>query len=426
MTIIGIDDTDSAEKGMCTTFIGHRISSVLQEKHGADTETYLIRLNPAAKHKTRGNAAVGIHTTASQETAFNTAKSLVKKHSYPDDEETNPGVVCIDAAPNASTSVTRELGAFTERALNEFIDISTAEQIIEAHDLLSYKLGNGRGRIGSLAAIGAHTAFTDWTFEGISYRTQRNWGEKRHVAWDSVEHAHQAFYPRIWDNYDVVTGEVVCVPHTPCPVLLGVRGDEKRAVENASTMIATAEKTEEVIGREVFKSNQGTDVQFSQACIDDVNEYESYKIGGVVTEPPKTVEGGHVFTEITCNCSDECGSVIDVVAFEPTKRFRDSVRRLRSNDEITVFGEVSNETLKLEKFCVNSVKETVKENPYCESCEKSMNSMGADQGYRCDSCRKTTPEKVDVPIHRDLVVGKSYEVPPSARRHLTAPHVRMQ
>lgn len=425
MTIIGIDDTDSQTKGMCTTYIGHLIGETLRNTHDATTETYLIRLNPAAKHKTRGNAAVAIHTTAPQSTAFNVATTLVEKHSHPEDDQTNPGVVCVDTEPNATTELTTQLGEFTQRALTEFIDISTAEDIIETHDLTAFTLGNGRGQIGSLAAIGAHTTFTDWTFEIITYRNTSNWGETRVVDWDAIETSHNQFYPRIWDNFDPVTGHGVCVPNTPCPVLFGIRGDDEHAVETTAAHIGDSADTELTTGSETFKSNQGTDVQFSHACISEVSEDKSYVINGVISQTPQTVEGGHVFTAITCASTDcDCTNEIDIVAFEPTKRFRDIVRRLREGDEITVYGEVTEDTLKLEKLTVTELQTTTKTNPYCDDCGKSMSSMGSDQGYRCSSCGDTVPEKVDAPLHRELVPGKSYEVPPTARRHLTKPLVR--
>jgi tRNA(Ile2)-agmatinylcytidine synthase len=112
-------------------------------------------------------------------------------------------------------------------------------------------------------------------------------------------------------------------------------------------------------------------------------------------------------------------------AFEPTKRFRDDVRCLRAGDTITVFGEYSDKTLKLEKFSVNELDKTREENPYCSDCEKSMSSMGAEQGYRCSSCKQTKTEKVTVAVSRELSAGEWYEVPPVARRHLAEPIARI-
>lgn len=55
---IGIDDTDSPD-GMCTTYLASQIINKLHD-NGIDIIGYprLIRLNPFAKFKTRGNGGV--------------------------------------------------------------------------------------------------------------------------------------------------------------------------------------------------------------------------------------------------------------------------------------------------------------------------------------------------------------------------------
>lgn len=60
---IGIDDTDSPD-GMCTTFLA---STILNEFRGNGIEIIghprLIRLNPFARFKTRGNGGVSFKLT---------------------------------------------------------------------------------------------------------------------------------------------------------------------------------------------------------------------------------------------------------------------------------------------------------------------------------------------------------------------------
>lgn len=417
MTIIGIDDTDSATKGMCTTFIGHRIASELRELNEAVT-TYLIRLNPAAKHKTRGNAAVAIHTTCGVDTASEITTRLLNTYSCPSDPETNPGAVLIDETMNSDSKRVTELTAFTRSAMDELLDIDDVIDVIDAHDITTLvSTGNGRGRIGATAALAAHETFPDFTYECISYRDETNWGTERNVSAESVANAHGEHHPKIWDNYDPVTGDVVCVPHTPCPVLHGVRGDDVESVIDAANMITG----ESVIGRQVYITNQGTDAHITAMNPHELRDNTSYSVTGTVVDAPETVEGGHVFFTVT----RENGDVTRCAAFEPTKRFRDDVRCLREDDTVTMYGEYSDETLKLEKFSVDELNETRKENPYCSDCEKSMSSMGADQGYRCSSCKQTKPEKVTVTVSRELSVGEWCEVPPVARRHLAKPVIRM-
>ena len=57
---IGIDDTDSPD-GMCTTYLASQIINKFEDK-GIKLQDYprLIRLNPFARFKTRGNGGVSL------------------------------------------------------------------------------------------------------------------------------------------------------------------------------------------------------------------------------------------------------------------------------------------------------------------------------------------------------------------------------
>lgn len=412
MTIIGIDDTDSRTMGMCTTYVGHMIAEELKESYNASVErVLLIRLNPAAKFKTRGNASVAIHTDADLDTAYDVTEQFLSKFSVTEDENTNPGAVITD-----QDNISEEVTNWTNRAMHTLLDIEEAEEIIENQGFKSLKFGNGRGRIGSLAAIGAWEQFTDWTYESISYRYPEPRGTKREVNAESVVNAANKYHPKVWDTVDRTQGDIVCVPHTPCPILHGVRGDEREAVENVSMEI----DGEPVESQQTFVTNQGTDVHLKEEKLENVENDSAYTIEGVVTKEPYTKEGGHVFFEV----GNEDGETLSVAAFEPTKHFRDRVRNLREEDELTLCGGVTDGTLKLEKFRVNSLNTTKLENPQCEKCNRSMSSMGANQGYRCRSCKDTQESKVEVSIDRNLEEGW-YEVPPCARRHISKPLLRM-
>ncbi|MDD1732124.1 MAG: hypothetical protein CG440_1570, partial [Methanosaeta sp. NSM2] len=54
---IGIDDTDS-EKGLCTTYLAAVLMERLRPLGDVVGWPRLIRLNPCARFKTRGNAAL--------------------------------------------------------------------------------------------------------------------------------------------------------------------------------------------------------------------------------------------------------------------------------------------------------------------------------------------------------------------------------
>ncbi len=413
MTVIGIDDTDSRTKGMCTTYVGHQIAAELRESYGASiSRLLLVRLNPAAKHKTRGNAAVAIHTDVETEVAERVTESVLEELSVVDDERTNPGAVI--AEQNTSP---QEVSDFTIRAIRSLLDIEDATELIEKNGFSSIHYGNGRGRIGALAAIGAWDALDDWTIECIGYRQESAWGTEREVSYPSVRELADEYYPTIWDTVDRRQGVPVCVPRTPCPILYGIRGDDQRAAEAVTEQI----ESEPIQSRQVFHTNQGTDVHLQPAALSEVTSGSAYRISGSVTSSPETHRGGHVFFEIG-ETNDET-STVDVAAFEPTKHFREVVRKLRVGDELIVCGEVSQGTLKLEKFAITELNTIKYENPTCETCNRSMGSAGANQGYRCRSCGDTVPEKVETHIERQLQRGW-YEVPPCARRHIAKPLVR--
>lgn len=410
MTIIGIDDTDSRTHGMCTTYVGHLISEELQSMGKDVSDVFLIRLNPAAKHKTRGNASVAIHTSASPSTALEVAESIVFPNAADQDPETNPGIVVCPEHPS------EEVSDFTLEVIHTLCDIEDAKTLIEDNGYEYAFRGNGRGLIGSLAAVGAGEAIEDWSYEFISYREEEVRGSKRQFSHDALFDAADEFYPEAWDTVDRVQGDAVCVPHTPGPILFGIRGDYTDAVEGLTYEVEGT--TEPVESRQMFKTNQGTDVHLQDGEIGSMENDKAYKLNGTVSEEPYTVEGGHVFFSLKDGDSD-----LDVVAFEPTKHFRNKVRDLRSGDKLTVCGEITENTLKLEKFAVREQNTTKKVNPTCPDCGNSMSSAGANAGYRCKKCSNHRDEKDKVEVERSLEQGW-YEVPPCARRHIAKPLIR--
>ncbi len=114
---------------------------------------------------------------------------------------------------------------------------------------------------------------------------------------------------------------------------------------------------------------------------------------------------------------------IECAAFEPTKGFRSIIRQLRAGDKIIVYGSVKEGTLNLEKIKLTALNQNELRNPLC--CGKHMKSMGRGQGFRCEKCGAKSKEQAIEPIKRNISTG-FYEVPPSARRHLSKPLVRFQ
>jgi tRNA(Ile2)-agmatinylcytidine synthase len=416
VTVIGIDDTDSRERGMCTTYVAATLADRVREVGGRVDRRLLVRLNPAVEHKTRGNAALAIHTDLDPGRALELARGRLAL-AETGDPRTNPGAV---VAPGDPGNVDERVATFALAAVRDFHTVESAVSLAETAGYRTAHAGDGRGRVGALAAVGAWRALDEWTVEVIAYRERDRWGAERDVDADSVFAASEAGYPEVWDTVDRTEEYAVCVPRTPCPVLYGIRGDDPGAVRD----VADAVEGEPVARRALFVTNQGTDAHLREGRVGGVREGRSYRVTGDVVDPPETRPGGHVLLTLgEAETEGGPGSRLQCAAFEPTKRFRDRVRALRAGDRITACGEVSDGTLKLEKFAVRSLVETERATPDCPDCSRSMASAGADQGYRCRDCSTAAPGLVERPVERDLEPGW-YEVPPVARRHVAKPLVR--
>jgi tRNA(Ile2)-agmatinylcytidine synthase len=416
VTVIGIDDTDSRERGMCTTYAATRLAARLVAAGATVDRTLLVRLHPAIEHKTRGNAALAVHCDADPATAADAVEAVLGLAATGDDR-TNPGAVVADLDPDA---VPAPVEQFARRAVRERCSLAEAHRLSTAAGFRQLTRGNGRGVVGALAATGAWAAFDEWTYECLSYREGERRGTERVVDRDSVFRAAETFYPEVWDTVDRVEQTAVCVPRTPGPVLHGIRGETADAVQAVAARI----ESEPVSTRRTFVTNQGTDAHLQRTSLSGVENGGCYRVDATVTAGPETREGGHVFLRLGEDTgSNSAETRLRAAAFEPTKRFRDRVRALRPGDRITACGEVGDDTLNLEKFAVRGLVRTERVTPTCPDCGRSMSSAGRDAGYRCRDCRTTAPGRVERPVGRDLDAGW-YEVPPCARRHVAKPLVR--
>jgi len=417
---IGLDDTDSKE-GMCTTYVGAVVVDRLRE-HGIDVLDFprLIRLNPQCKFKTRGNCAIALKVDVSDDQVplvkrmvLNTVSELAELHV----DTTNPGVVFYP-----TEKIPRKLKAFSKKVVQDIVTIEDAEALARGLGAEVHKFKLGRGIIGALAAIG-NTLERDWTFEFVVYRTRENWGTHRRVDEASVEEMNAKTFPNTFDNLDPATGEIRITPHTPCPVFYGIRGESPEAVIGAHELVRKLEPIERWI---IYKTNQGTDEHLRRAKVAEVKPYWSVIVDAVVCRKPRVIAGGHIIFQIR----DETGE-IDCAAYEPTRQFRDIVRRLAFGDRVRACGGVKEKpelplTINLEKLAVLELKPVLKKvNPSCPKCGKKMKSEGKGKGYSCKKCKIRLPagaaKLVEVP--REIEVG-AFEVPPRARRHLAKPLIR--
>ena len=412
--IIGIDDTDS-KKGMCTTYIAAVLMDKLRVYGTIKEYPLLIRLNPNIRYKTRGNAAIALQLELKNSMYISHVKELVSKMvenmAVLSDENTNPGIVFIE---QVSEKLVKCLRNFSMHAVQDVLNIKEAIDVLESNNIEYVGFKNKRGIIGATAAAGfVLTGLPDFTYELIAYRERKRWGMPRNIDEDSVYQAHAVTYPNTWDTVDLENRRIVCAPHSPDPILLGIRGNSETAVRYAFSKIR-CEPIERCV---VYKTNQNTDMHLIHARIKDVKQCRSYILNGMVCTSPRTIKGGHVIFEITEN-----GASLSCIAFEPTKGFRNIIRQLRIGDHVTVYGSVKDTSLNLEKINITSLNPYILRNPVC--CGKRMKSMGKGKGYRCEKCGAVKHNQMKQIIHRDISLGL-YEVPPSARRHLSKPIVRI-
>ncbi|MDY1591547.1 MAG: tRNA(Ile)(2)-agmatinylcytidine synthase [Methanofastidiosum sp.] len=413
--IIGLDDTDSVD-GMCTTYIGTLIVDAIRDldRNIIREPPKLLRLNPNNPYKTRGNGAVSIRITNTPgpkilEKIKSVSFDIVTKYSESGDN-TNPAIVFLK-----DNSITPEIQLFAKRALHEMLSIDEAILLLNKIGADYNFIGNGRGLIGALASCALQ--LEDFTYELIVYRSHNKRGKKFVSELGAME-IEKKYPPKIFSSYDFENRRMVISPHSDCPILYGLRGESPELILEAAKMI----ESELPFKRNLFVTNQGTDMHLEESSIEEVRPFSSVIVKGTVSKNPYTVYGGHVFFEISN------GKKILCAAYEPTKGFRNIVRNLTVGDEITAYGGVLETehglTINLEKIEITKLAELYKtEKPICPICSNQMKSIGKEKGYRCKKCHTKNREVSIIQLPRDIKIG-IYEVPLCAKRHLSKPLLR--
>jgi tRNA(Ile2)-agmatinylcytidine synthase len=418
---IGIDDTDS-KRGMCTTYLGAVVVDRLRlQGHSLEGYPKLVRLNPNWHLKTRGNCAVSLDVMYIQseledlkELVLNTVQELAEL----DCETTNPGVVFY-----SGKSIPEVLRDFSGSVVKGIVEIEDAERVAHQIGAEYHKFKLGRGIIGALAAIGEKFE-QDRTYELLAYRTEDYRGRERVIDNESVSEMDKKTFPRTFDNIDKRSGEIRITPHTPCPVLFGIRSQDPIAALEAFHMVRASEPIERWI---IYQTNQATDAHLLESTISDLRPVTSAAVRGKVSKNPKVIQGGHVIFSLR-DGSDE----IDCAAYEPTREFRNVINKLEVGDTVRVYGGVKKKTnlpltLNLEKIEIQDLSRIyLKVNPTCARCVKRAKSEGSGKGYQCEVCGQRFPAGSETYVEkpRELQLG-FYEVPPRARRHLAKPLIRI-
>ncbi|MDR2698827.1 MAG: tRNA(Ile)(2)-agmatinylcytidine synthase [Candidatus Methanoplasma sp.] len=425
---VAVDDTDSVS-GNCTTFLATEIISELCSDMDMIGYPRLVRLNPATPWKTRGNGSLvmrfgkgrGERMLAgnvsgrdifcySAATPYEPGESdvmeriipLIGRYSEPDSD---PGLVVSRKKPSP---------LLYWKGVRTILEKSDAEREILRVGALKYEMGCGRGIIG--AACGMAWRPRDSTLEILTYRPKERWGTERVFEPLSIREA-DARLGTTFNSWEERAQKVAMVPSTPCPIMYGLRGEDRGELMEGKEII----KTEPIERWMIFLTNQGTDDHVIRGSREPIPN-RSYYVEGTVVGSGR-IAGGHVLTEI----DSKYGRMI-VAAYEPSKEFRLLFDNLSEGDAIGVTGEMRDEprTLNAEKVRVIRVAERFDKvsNPVCGGCGRTMESVGKGKGYRCRPCRTSAERPLTEKAVRWVKEGW-YEPPTAARRHLSKPLKRM-
>ncbi|NPE07632.1 MAG: DUF1743 domain-containing protein [Asgard group archaeon] len=417
---IAFDDTDSL-KGSCTTHLATLIVHEIFDQVDFIDFPNLIRLNPNIPHKTRGNGAVAFRIEGDNsdlEVVREVVIKTVKKMARLEDENTNPGIAFV------SNTIPKEVKHLSKRAMWAVISIPEAEEFNSLANVELIKLGNGRGIIGALGAIG-NPLENDFTYEHLAYRMPKNFGTKRMIDRESILTADKAT-PLTFSNVDYKYNSIMITPRGADPVFSGIRGETIDEVMKAWSLVKPLEEISMLM---VYRTNQHTNQHFvKEFPINQLKPHLSVIVHGTINKKPYYIEGSHLIFSIRDD-TDE----IDCAAYEPTKSFRGELSNLAIGDNVTVFGGVRPTgekhpmTINIERLRVNSlVKQFIYENPFCDKCGARLKSAGKNKGFKCQKCSAVYREKkqLEKELPRKISL-KEYLPPIIAHRHLTKPLERM-
>ncbi len=418
--LVAFDDTDSAEAGCTTRLVFDALAAAPELV--LRTMPRLVRLNPNVPHKTRGNGAVTFELVFPRGPRVQVGAWRGRPiYAFPEGAPVAAdkallapmwAAIRARAQPDAMPALVASDEAVPEllywQAVRSEVTMAEATALIDG-----VVFGDGRGLIGAAAALAWAGPAT--SYELLAYRAAKRTGTPRNVdeaGLRALDVTSATFHSADGDT-------TACVPHTPCPVLAGLRGlDPERLVEEGLPVLeASAERPE---GWMMFASNQASgDHVTAIPLLRDAPRWGTVEIALTVAGHPEDLRGGRT----TVTCHDALGHPVDLVAFEPTKRFRNVVRALRPGDRIVAVGAADGsirlERLRLDHLADSPVKEA---NPVCPQCHKTMKSKGTEAGYRCPDGHGSAPEEAATHRLEDRTMRTGwYEVPVMARRHLHRP-----
>ncbi|MEC7461587.1 MAG: DUF1743 domain-containing protein [Candidatus Thermoplasmatota archaeon] len=387
---LGLDDTDHLGGG-CTTWTLHQLVSSLPPEVSVAGDPCLVRLYPMAKGRTRGNAALAVeldvrldhsawHNWLEQYWGAHLAtlagQWTPSTHAARKQVPSDPGLVWFESKPSPE---------FYRQAV-------TGEVTLDAVPDASWSAG-GLGIIGATAAVAWPLDVSTW--EGIAWR-QRDDRPRRldEAVMERLDHD-----PRLVACRDPRKGRSLLAPRGTSPVLFGLRGTDRTAVEEGVRTLVEAQGTEDVAGHCIFQTNQGSGDHFPPAL-------------EATVEKLHILRGGHVALET---------SEGTWLAFAPSDELRHLAAQLVAGDVVRGLGLVSHregrEGLHLEALNHVSGPLRNRSRPLCPTCDVRMKSAGRNQGLRCPSCTHREPDRwVGTPV-----TPSGWVQPPPDRRRPLAP-----
>tara|TARA_B110000444_G_scaffold250517_1_gene277077 strand:- start:5769 stop:6950 length:1182 start_codon:yes stop_codon:yes gene_type:complete len=386
---LGLDDTDSL-KGGCTTEVLFRLLNDLPDDVSFRTPR-LVRLWPFAKQRTRGNAAVAVELITENESELlihldqwwqqhiESLKGVLgtSDHSERTQYPADPGMIWT------SESMTDE--AFYKSAVSSEIELQNVPEVT--------RYWGGNGRIGATAAVLWPAA--QCTYEAIAWRSNEAEGRRQldEVALAEVEDLKDTFLCR-----NPKLGTSLLAPRGNSPVLFGIRSWTKDGAQHALDILEQGNDTEPSKGSLVFQTNQATGDHLEEPVEAYVRSKSILKKGHVVLE---TTQG-------TWMAFRQSGHIA-LLSQWVIKGDLLIGNGLRDEDDVLHL-----ELLKVKK----SISE--QKRPLCVRCNKSMKSMGKNQGLRCKRCNLTS-DRGWVEVERIPPFQNWVQPPPSSRRHLSKP-----
>ena len=352
----------------------------------------LVRLWPYEQQRTRGNAAVAVELSPSNEAEFLLFLDRYwREHLQPLKGNISP----VEDGNRAQSATDPGMVWFSNRTKNSTFYFDAVRNHISLGAIPeATKSWGGMGRIGATAAV--LWPQDKMTWEAVCWRKKERWSTSERSVCDEAL-AKADHLPGTFLTRDPRTERSLISPRGTCPVLFGVRSRTKDTAKEAARLLTSAEATEPSIAWRVFCTNQATDDHLDHALHAKVQSIEVLSRGTTVIQT-------------------NAGKWL---AFAESGDVKHLAQSLCPGDEIEGMGlNPEQGVLHLERLRLHTPAPT-KERPMCIACNRRMKSMGKGQGVRCPTCKNRQNEAW---IEGKTRMSSPWTQPPmDARRHLAKP-----